>query len=158
MSDMVENLFRTVSEMSKTATEDELKIKPVTAEPATPARFTEMTFIDSTNECITNNGGWTPGINGDACFGDGWTHKRGSTTPLEFTFTGKNLLVSFDYKDISLKISIDGADPVSLRGYDSFYPPAIVYTSEESAEHTVRVWLSDSDNYKSAQIYGFAYN
>lgn len=99
--------------------------------------------------------------NGDLdSFDKGWTKLEGENGSFAFTFTGKALYMVFkdttDSRYGTAEIYVDGERVYELEGNseDGWNNPAtaMVYTSKESAEHTVLVRMKDGDEEKRFSI------
>ncbi len=93
-------------------------------------------------------------------FNNGWTKREGEDGTFAFTFTGKALYMVFkdttDSRYATAEVYVDGEKVCELEGNssDGWNNPVttMLYTSGESAEHTVSVRMKEGDEAKRFSI------
>ena len=163
MSDMIENLFKNVVEMAKTASDEELTVNPMIEETYQEhVNLTDLTFVSPDNFTVDSMGTWEiktkERLHG---YDTSWyTNSTANAEALEFTFTGSSLVFALAGENADeycgyLEVTVDGV--TSHIGAEPAYFTSVhqVYVPGGSGEHHVSVKLVNWDT--ATHILGFAY-
>lgn len=163
MSDMIENLFKNVIEMAKTATEEELTVLPLIEETYhDKVNLEDLTFVDPNNFTVDSMGTWEMAHNVRLHGYDySWyTESTVGAEALEFTFTGSRLVFALAGTGAHvtcgyLEVTVDGV--TTYIGAEAAYFTTVheVSVPEGDGEHHVSVKLVNWD--VGTHILGFAY-
>lgn len=163
MSDMIENLFKNVIEMAKTATDEELTVTPLIEETYHEnVNLQNLTFVSPDNFTVDSMGTWEiktkERLHG---YDSSWyTNSIENAEALEFTFTGSTLVFALAGENADdtcgyLEVTVDGV--TTYIGAEAAYFTSVHQVSVPggSGEHHVTVKLVNWP--LGTHILGFAY-
>ena len=168
-SDLIMNMFDKATEKIKTM--GELTISPLPEAWVYSDRFADMTFIDRTHSSdkltISSTGTFTTDTETLTSFPDGWTYKGkpSGCEPMEFEFTGKNLMLVYRCDNSktygSLRFTVDGEEysTIATSSTDGWNNPVatLAYSGKEGT-HKISiqpVTQSGDDKVTYVEILGF---
>ncbi len=161
MSDIVEHFLSVIRDEIKTASADELKIKPL------PDMLCADTYVgykpidDSNTETIVSMGDWEQIVDPDKavlCVYNVWTSDKIGGKPLTFKFTGSELYVMMYHSEC---VSVTATDGVNT--YTGDTSTEWLFKNLPVGEYTVTVQMTgldydeESDLYDPPYIFGFVY-
>jgi lysophospholipase L1-like esterase len=133
-----------------------------TADPVTEDKYLNATILDSTNITPDSTGTFTEGSSQYYIYPDGWTNTEGDGE-LTFTVTCQNLGLIY-YKTTDglsgeFDVLVDGEVVTTLNadytnGWGDYAETTEVYTSDETAEHTVEIKKSENSEADGFAVLG----